>query len=350
VERLELDADTAATLRALHEGRLPWTLHQACEYGSDPGQWGASLVNDWEVVLACLDAAGPGAIVEVGAFAGDVTRVLLEWAGEHDARVLAIEPYPKEPLEELAEERSELELVRHTSLDALGDLPPVDAAIIDGDHNYYTVSEELRLIAGTVSEGGLPLLLFHDAGWPHARRDDYYDPELVPDEYRHPTEEGGNVFPGSSAVRDGGLPYRFPAAHEGGPRNGVLTAIEDFVAEREGLRLAVVPAFFGLGVVWHEDAPYADDVAAVVEHWDRNPLVQRLEANRVFHLASVHHQLMRVREARERVARQEAVIRRLLGSSAFAVAERLSRLRDRVGIARGETIVSKDELRRVLSE
>jgi Methyltransferase domain len=350
VERLELDADTAATLRALNEGRLPWTLHPDCEYGSDPGQWGASLVNDAEILVACLDAAKPQSVVEVGAFAGDVTRLLLEWASRDGTRVWAVEPFPKEELTQLAAERSDLELVRATSHEALKDVPPAEAVIIDGDHNYFTVIEELRLIEAKAGRERLPLLMFHDVCWPHGRRDDYYDPELVPEDQRQPTEEGGGLFPGSSSVQDGGLPYRWPAAHEGGPHNGVLTAIEDFVAERDELSLAVVPAFFGLGVVWHRDAPWAAAIAEVVERWDRDPLVQRLEANRVFHLASVHFQMMRMREARERVAQQEALLRRLLGSSAFSVAERLSRLRQRVGIAPAQSVVSKDAVRRVLSE
>ena len=31
-----------------------------------------------------------------------------------------------------------------------------------------------------------------------------------------------------------GFPYRWPAEHEGGPENGVLTAVEDFAANRRG--------------------------------------------------------------------------------------------------------------------
>ena len=31
----------------------------------------------------------------------------------------------------------------------------------------------------------------------------------------------------------------------------MLTAVEDFVDARDGVRLAVVPAFFGFGVAWH---------------------------------------------------------------------------------------------------
>ena len=42
------------------------------------------------------------------------------------------------------------------------------------------------------------------------------------------------------------------------------------------------------------------------------------------------------------------MLRRLLNSSAFALAERLSRLRRRAGVAPASSVVSKDEIRRAL--
>jgi len=317
-------------------------------YANDPGRWGASLLTLAELVVPLLDAASARSVVEVGAYAGDLTGLLVRWAAGNGARVTAIDPSPRRPLVELEQRHPELELIRATSHEALAQIPRPDAAIIDGDHNYYTVSEELRLIAERAAGDRLPLLIFHDVGWPHARRDDYYDPELVPEPHRQPIDEGTGLFPGVPGVRAGGLPYRYKARDEGGPRNGVLTAVEDFVAGREGLRLAVVPAFFGLGVVWPEDAPWSDAVARIVEPWDRNPLLERLEASRVLHLASSHVHLVEENAARERAARQEEVLRRLLDSSAFAVAERLSRLRHRLGIATEASVVSKDDVRRAL--
>jgi hypothetical protein len=319
-------------------------------YANDPGHWGASLITLAEIIVPVLDASGAKSVVEVGAYAGDLTGLLVEWAGGSGARVWAIDPSPRKPLVELAEQRPELELVRATSHAALAEIPLPDAAIIDGDHNYFTVSEELRIIAERAGGADLPLLIFHDVAWPHGRRDDYYDPSLVPEEARQPIHEGAGVFPGEPGIRPGGLPYRYAAAREGGPRNGVLTAVEDFVAGREGLRLAVIPAFFGHGVVWHERAAYADAVAEILDAWDRNPLLERLEANRVLHLASSHYQLMAAARANARAARQEAVLRRLLDSSAFGVAERLSRLRERLGVARWASVVSKDDIRKALDD
>jgi hypothetical protein len=349
MERVQLNLGTESTVRALETGELPWTLHPACEFASDPGQWGASLINNGEVMTACLDAAGPRSVVEVGAYAGDLTRFLLDWAEASRAVVRAIDPSPQDELLRLEAERSELRLVQSTSHDALRNMPPAEAYLIDGDHNYYTVSEELRLISELSAGNPLPLLMFHDVGWPHARRDDYFAPELIPEESRQPTIEGGGLFPGISAPRAGGLPYKWPAAEEGGPRNGVLTALEDFVGQRDGMRLAVVASFFGLGVVWHHDAPYAERLAEILGPLDRNPILERLEANRVFHLAAVHHQMMEVTAARQRIARQEALLRRLLRSSAFELAERLSRLRMRVGIAPDDSGISKDEVQRALA-
>jgi hypothetical protein len=215
--------------------------------------------------------------------------------------------------------------------------------VIDGDHNYFTVAAELRLIGERAPGAELPLLLFHDVGWPHGRRDDYFDYGAIPPDARHPQAGGeGGLHPGDPGLRPHGLPYPRSAAYEGGPRNGVLTAIEDFVAARDRLRLVVVPAFFGLGVLWHLDAPWSDAVAAILDPWDRNPLLERLEENRLFQIAQAY-------AASSQFERQQAMLRRIEGSSAFAMAERLSRLRVRLGIASQAPALSRAEIRRVLS-
>jgi len=348
--RVRLNLSPDEIVRALKRGELPWTLNPASDFASDPGQWGASLINNAEVMVACLDAAGVQSVAEVGAYAGDLTRYLLDWARGGEARVWAVDPSPQPELVALDEERDDLTLVRATSHDALREMPLLDAYVIDGDHNYWTVSEEIRLITAQVSDGPAPLLLFHDVGWPHGRRDDYYAPEQVPAEYRQPTVEGGGLFPGISEPRPGGLPYKWPADHEGGPRNGVLTAVEDHVNSDEKLRLAIVPSFFGLGVVWHADAPYAGRLEEILAPLDRNPIIARLEANRAFHLAAVHHQMMEVAVAHQRLHRQEVTLTRIMNSRGFKLTEALSRLRQRVGIAPDAPPVSADEIRRVLQD
>jgi SAM-dependent methyltransferase len=320
-------------------------------YRHDPERWGVSMGQMTELLLPCLDAVQAKSVLEVGAFAGDLTRILVAWAGRAGAGVSAVDPAPQPSLVELADEVPQLELVRETSLDALPHLPLPDAIVIDGDHNYHTVSRELGLIGARAPGAELPLLLFHDVGWPHGRRDDYFDPEQIPAEARHPTVGGaGGISPGNPGVDPRGLPYPRSAAREGGPANGVLTAIEDFVAQREGVRLVVVPAFFGLGVAWHTGRPYSEALAALLDPLDRHPVLSRLEANRVEQLSRRHRLQTEVWELEQRLTRQRAVLERLLHSSAFALAERLSRLRAAAGIASDTTTVSREAIRAALDD
>ena len=307
--------------------------------------------NHAEIMLPCLDAVKPQSIVEVGAFAGDLTSLLLDWAAESGARVAAVDPDPEDGLVQLERDRPELELIRETSLEALPHIPMPDVVVIDGDHNHFTVSEELRLIGERAAGSDLPLLLFHDVCWPHGRRDDYFAPDQIPEERRQPLAgDGAGLFPGEPGLHPRGVPYPRSAAREGGPGNGVLTAVEDFAAGREGLRLVVVPAFFGFGVLWHLESPWADEVAEILDPWDRNPWLERLEANRVHHIAESHSRQIEIWALRERQARQEAVLRRMLESSAFSVADQLSRLRKRAGVGPTQPAVTKEEIRRALSD
>jgi Methyltransferase domain len=312
--------------------------------GNDPGNWGHSLANLTEIVFPLLDAVGARSIVEVGSYAGDLTRELLGWAAGAGASVSAIDPSPQPELIELAERHEELELIHRTSHEALREIPVPDAVIIDGDHNYYTVSEELRLIDEQAG-GKMPMTLLHDVCWPHGRRDAYYEPDRIPEGYRESIVAGGGLFPGDPGLVPGALPYRHVARREGGPRNGVLTAIEDFMPGRDGLRLAIVPAFFGLGVVWRQDAPWAAKVAEVLEPWDGNPVLGRLEANRVRHLAAQYVEHSGAEGVRERNRIYEGVLRLLLNSKAFAWAEQLSRVRQG-----GRPRFSRELVRRALGE
>jgi Methyltransferase domain len=276
---------------------------------NDPGRWGSSLLNVREPILAALELSGARSVLEIGAHAGDLTRLLLEWASPTGARVATIDPSPADDLVALAAEQPELELHRRASLDALAEIEPADAVIIDGDHNYFTVSQELRLIAERAGGGELPLLILHDVGWPHARRDSYYEPERIPEAERQPMAERGGLLPGDPGLVEGGLPLPWVAVSEGGPRNGVLTALEDFIAERDGLRLTVLPPFFGLGIVWPAAAPWSDRLAELLEPLASNPIVDRLEQNRVHHIAFGHQLYSQILALHARIAELEQRLR-----------------------------------------
>jgi hypothetical protein len=202
-----------------------------------------------KVIRPILGAAQPDVVVEVGAGAGRNTRRLARFCRSRGASLHVIDPAPRfEP----AGLKDGVEFHQGLSLDVLPDLGPVDVALIDGDHNWYTVNRELQLLqrAARSADRLTPLAICHDVCWPYGRRDMYHDPETIPPEHRNPWERAG-IVPGSSALVDRGLNSGFAnAREEGGPRNGVMTAIEDFVASAgEPLELTVLPVLHGLAIV-----------------------------------------------------------------------------------------------------
>ena len=298
--------------------------------GEDPGEWGHSLANLQELLVPVLETAGVSSIAEIGAYAGDLTRDLADFAEARGGEVLAVDPDPQPALDELADSRSSIELIREPSEQALAHIRRTDAIVIDGDHNYYTVSRELGALADLFGAEDMPLLLIHDVRWPHARRDAYYAPERIPAQQRQPLASGP-LFPGVSELAAGGLPYRNVAQREGGRRNGVLAALEDFLAGREGLRLAVIPAFFGVGVVWPVAAPWADELDRLLAPFDSNPWLERLESHRVYNLARLYAESqaleVRIAELQQANERKAEWLRLLAESRSFRIAERLVRIR-----------------------
>jgi hypothetical protein len=208
----------------------------------------------WEPAIEpLLEAVGSRTIVEVGVSEGQTTAKLVAYAERHDGIVHGIDPAPGRGALELEERHERLELHVEPSLTALPGIEDIDAVLIDGDHNWYTVINELRLLAAQSDERGreFPLTLLHDVDWPYGRRDQYCDPATIPAEHRQPIAQGG-VWPGRDEVfEDRGINIlHHMAATEGGPRNGVRTAVEDFLSESaQGMEFRSLIGFHGLGIL-----------------------------------------------------------------------------------------------------
>lgn len=209
----------------------------------------------WDVLIEpALEAVGAKVIVEIGSDTGANTKNLLAFCERNDGRLHVVDPLPKYDVAEWQARYGErLVFHRDLSLNVLGEIEGSDAVLIDGDHNWYTVFNELRLIeerSRTLSRP-FPLVMLHDVGWPYGRRDLYYDPETIPPEYRQPHERRGMKVGFSGLPESGGMnTHLYNATHEGGPRNGVLTAVEDFIeASEEPFELLIVPALHGFAVL-----------------------------------------------------------------------------------------------------
>jgi hypothetical protein len=244
-----------------------------------------SLTNHGEVIFGALEAASVRTLAEVGSETGGFTEMLVRWAEPRGARVWTVEPAPAEEIRALARTREHYTVVEGISPAALPAVPPADAWVLDGDHNYWTVAAELAEIGSRPPEGrSHALVVLHDVGWPCGRRDQYYAPSALPPEGLHPYTYSGGVVPGVGGIVDGGFrgegEFAY-AEHEGGPANGVLTAVEDYLATRNDLVYRQVPSVFGLGVLFPADAPYAAELRGMLDPLHEQPALQRLERNRL---------------------------------------------------------------------
>ncbi len=213
----------------------------------------------WEpFILPALERLKPKVLIEIGSDQGLNTRNLLDFSRRTGAILHVIDPLPKYDVEEWVNEyHANLEFHMAPSLDVLRSIDNADVVLIDGDHNWYTVFNELKLLEEIAldSPGRFPIVMLHDVGWPYGRRDLYYEPDRIPPPDRHPYAKGG-LRPGREDLDPaGGLNAHLDnALREGGPRNGVLTAIEDFISESSiDLKLVVIPGINDLGILFPTD-------------------------------------------------------------------------------------------------
>ncbi|GAA4217448.1 hypothetical protein GCM10022253_16050 [Sphingomonas endophytica] len=242
------------------------------------------------IILPALELAEARTICEIGAEYGGMSMQLAEFTEKHHGRLISIDPAPKKMFLDWVNLTPHVEHVAHNSLEALDHVATADAWLIDGDHNWHTVYNELEKVDEICSREGKPLLIFmHDVGWPCAFRDLYYAPEDIPEEFRHPHSYEGGALPGQSNLAYGrgvtGAKHFAWALREGGPRNGVKTALVDFVAERsterDDLAYVEIPAVLGLGILFSTTAPWSEKLADFLIPYHQNELLATLERNRL---------------------------------------------------------------------
>lgn len=246
-----------------------------------------SVVDLREVWVPLLAAAGARSIALLGTEHGQTTALLVELlrAGG-GGRLLVVDPEPgRVPA---AGRGLDIDVVREYGAAGLDGHTPTDAYLIDGDANFATVARTLAAVDDAVHEfdrAAFPLILVHDVGWPTARRDRYVSPDRLTAADRQPftwdagvTLDRADAVPGRGLRGEGGYAW---ALEEGGPRNGVRSAIEEFVAGHPELRFFTVAPVFGLGIIVDRRAPYAARIAELLAPWVSNPLLSRLERNRL---------------------------------------------------------------------
>lgn len=225
-------------------------------------------------------------IVEVGCKDGENTMKLLEICQEKLAKLTVVDPYPT--IDEVLIKKQYhgiFTLVKDLSLNILPQLDTFDVILIDGDHNYYTVYHELKILEEKCKNKAFPLIFLHDVSWPYARRDLYYNPDNIPSNAINPYEKKGILY-GKKALDEKGLNRHLNNACESDtPKNGVLTAVEDFLKETsQNLTFDCLNCFNGLGIISNNEnvlhlfksLKQSDEIIALLEK-ERNLISIDLE-------------------------------------------------------------------------
>ena len=208
----------------------------------------------WNIIIEpVLTMLEPEVVVEIGSDQGKNTVRLLEFCKNNNAVLHAVDPLPKFDVESL-KKQYDRHFIFHKSLslNAIPEIKAADVFLIDGDHNWYTVFNELKLIEkyATDAERPFPVIMLHDIAWPYGRRDLYYNPETIPDKFRKPYKQKG-IRPGSAELlEEGGLNQHLNnSIYENDLQSGVLTAMEDFIKETEqSLEFLRLSGLNGLGI------------------------------------------------------------------------------------------------------
>lgn len=281
----------------------------------------------------------PRRLVEIGADLGGNTQHLLAYCRETGAFIDIVDTVPSDSLRTVLGRFGPEQFALHVarSVDAIPAVPTPDVVMLDGDHNWRTVHAELSLFWSSARQRGLamPIVLAHDCAWPYARRDMYYNPDDFTESERHPFAYKG-MLPGISELVDEGINGSLAnALHEGGPENGVLTAIEDFVAARDDIRLWTLPFFNGLGILV-PDARLTPRLRGLIESFYTGDAM--LEAAMAVEADGMRVRAGMLTERRQLQRRTEALMRAraLLEQRGRRIAEleqEIARLRDRAAHA-----------------
>lgn len=201
-----------------------------------------------------IETAQPRRLMEIGADRGWNTANILAYCRATGARADIIDPAPQASLHDVLAQfgPAEYRYLPLKSVAAIPQLDTPDVAFIDGDHNWATVYSELNLLHARAEQNGMPppIVISHDVAWPYARRDMYYNPDDLEASQKHPYAYRG-MLPGVPELVEHGMNGVLAnALHEGGPRNGVLTAIEDYIASAgTDFTFRKLPFFNGLGIL-----------------------------------------------------------------------------------------------------
>ncbi|MGB9980379.1 class I SAM-dependent methyltransferase, partial [Methanobacterium sp.] len=109
------------------------------------------------LILPIIKNSKANYIVEVGSDTGINTKNILKYCVKYNAHMAAIDPFPKFDVDEFKSIYGDkFEIYTELSLYRLPLLENYDVILLDGDHNWYTVYNELKIIEKSFKDKNFP--------------------------------------------------------------------------------------------------------------------------------------------------------------------------------------------------
>ncbi len=129
------------------------------------------------------------------------------------------------------------------ALNILPTLNDYEAIFINDDPNWYTIFNELNIIKKNNKE--FPLVFICNNIFPHKKRDSYKNPDVIPDEFKN--EFSRQLFLSDDIkIKDN----FYHAIKENTPKNGVLTAIDDFLEINKSIGIMDIKFIDGITILY----------------------------------------------------------------------------------------------------
>ena len=208
----------------------------------------------WNTVIRpIIDGVKAQNIVEIGSDTGINTKNILEYCLDHDSHLIVIDPSPKFDVEEFKIRYGDkFEFYKELSLNRLPSITDFDVILIGGDHNWYTLYNELKIIEEKFNEENFPIIFLPNIGLQYKGRELYCDPENIPKSYRQTHKKLGKSPGEASLNENSGMNKDFnDSINENNSKNGILTAVETFINESDlEFTFKTINVFYGLGILY----------------------------------------------------------------------------------------------------
>ena len=247
---------------------------------------GANMNRFWDIIISHIfNEVKPRLIVEIGSDKGLNTKKILDYCKDvENAKLISIDPSPSFDIEAMKEKYGRKFIpINDLSLNSLKTIYNCDILLIDGDHNWYTVYNELKLIEKNYNQKNFPIIILHDISWPYGRRDLYYNPDNIPSEFLHDYKQWGMKPNQNKLLKIGGINADLNnAVNENTPKNGVLTAIEDFLKQTSfKLTFYKINGFNGLGIIFPRNNSFNNFIAKLVYESDIGETVEKFYLEKI---------------------------------------------------------------------